>query len=88
MVLQCRGTFEPWVNYDSEQGDPYSVTEDELGEDYQSTYVTKYNHLLDRGWTRVNKKWQSPNNSSISYKSIDDAFNSQNLKDVQDGERG
>lgn len=78
----CKSTFVNWVEY--EQGEPYSVDIATVkAEGYQSTYLTMYNYIRDRGWVRENKKWISPHNG-LPYKDVTSAYNSQHLKEVQD----
>ena len=73
-------TFNPSVEYD--QGDPVSIPLSDLNPEYQSSYVTKYNHLRDAGWYRENGKWVSPH-TKVSYQSIHVAFQSQDLWEIQ-----
>ena len=85
MVETCRSTFDPWVNYDSEQSETVSVDIAVLeSENYQSTYVQKYNYVRDRGWYREDKKWISPHNGQ-AYKDIHKACEAQNLWEIQNG---
>ncbi len=70
-------SFTYWVKY--EQGEPKEVDKEEL-KDYQSDYVRCWNYITDRGWSRKDKHWVSPDGKE-KYSSVYQAYRVQLLKE-------
>lgn len=76
MTKQYPSTFNNWIKETC--GEVKRLEKKDLGEDYKSEYVVKYNYLRDRGWRRENNKWISPHPPHRKYKDIAMAYASQN----------
>lgn len=74
-IEKCRDTFHPWRIY--EPSEVTMITKEQLEEEgYQSSYLYYYNYIMSHEWSRVDKKWRSPD-GDYNFSKIYDAYQCQ-----------
>ncbi len=72
-------TFDWWVKYeDNDEGK--TLSKEDLG-DYTSDYVRYWNFITDRGWSKIEKMWTSPD-GKYKYNNVYDAYRCQTFVEM------